>query len=745
MNKKGAEPAHHSDKKKPRIIAFPQNGATMAKSRVKLTISLLVSNRIDTIRKCLNSVKPLLDAFPSELIVIDTVGPENSDGSLDVAREFTDKIVRFVWCDDFSAARNAGLKLAKGAWFLFLDDDEWFEDVSAIIDFLKTDDPRYGVCQYSVRNYSDRSGRKYADTIADRIVRLNGRVHFEDRIHEHLVDFTPRVKTLDAFVHHYGYVYDSREAFQRHCMRNAQSLEKLLAEQPGSPRVAAHLAQEYFISHEYAKVARLCRETVEEGTFPGTERYVSMLSHLWINALLCDKKWDDALEQSERLLNRPDISELAKAGICQKLNDCAQVLFDPEKTLLNVDAYFRWLDILDENPDRLAAQQVLLLGMSALDPSRSAVLQTGLRIAIDKGDEARCWNYIRRIAAHPGEGYMILEQCMLMMVLFAASTESFGALYPLIEPYLEKDSTVSCFLSSVQPCLEPAMLHENQVRLAEFLAGLTLDQPYILLLKMRAAEKARDQKLLAALFDHSLDLENLVFVQELVKMACRNGLDLTKFAGKISIDQWSDAMRVLVNTSPLDQARDVLQSLKGYFAEDSLEVRALELTIERRALKEGGSQSAAAGSESFLRYIDHLYAYHLALSNPDNFTEARCNYLTPAARSAFYLKQAADFGGAGDLAAQARMLRKALHLKNDLVDVVEMMRRDLETRIEREKEASQSQANEEFRALAARLKITVSEFVRKGDLQNAKIVLDQMSQLLPDDPDIPKLYLLLLK
>ena len=79
-----------------------------------LTISLLVSNRKDTIRKCMESIRPLLEQVPSELIVVDTVGEENSDGSLAIAREYTDKVVYFEWCDDFSAARNAGLKEASG-------------------------------------------------------------------------------------------------------------------------------------------------------------------------------------------------------------------------------------------------------------------------------------------------------------------------------------------------------------------------------------------------------------------------------------------------------------------------------------------------------------------------------------------------------------------------------------------------------------------------------------------------------
>lgn len=108
----------------------------LKEQKTVLSVSLLVSNRKDTIRKCLDSIKPLLDSIPGELIVVDTVGEENSDGSLEIAKEYTDKIVHFDWCNDFAAARNAGLKEACGEWFLFLDDDEWFEDVSEIIEFF---------------------------------------------------------------------------------------------------------------------------------------------------------------------------------------------------------------------------------------------------------------------------------------------------------------------------------------------------------------------------------------------------------------------------------------------------------------------------------------------------------------------------------------------------------------------------------------------------------------------------------
>ena len=39
---------------------------------ILLTISILISNRPDTVRKCLDSIRPLLEGVPSELILVDT-------------------------------------------------------------------------------------------------------------------------------------------------------------------------------------------------------------------------------------------------------------------------------------------------------------------------------------------------------------------------------------------------------------------------------------------------------------------------------------------------------------------------------------------------------------------------------------------------------------------------------------------------------------------------------------------------
>ncbi len=93
----------------------------MAPSTKRPTVSavLIVKDEEAVLAGCLESV-----AWADEVVVYDT---GSSDGTLALARTFTDHVVEGYWDDDFGAARNRALAHATGDWVLSIDADEVFD------------------------------------------------------------------------------------------------------------------------------------------------------------------------------------------------------------------------------------------------------------------------------------------------------------------------------------------------------------------------------------------------------------------------------------------------------------------------------------------------------------------------------------------------------------------------------------------------------------------------------------------
>lgn len=219
-------------------------------SEIKLTIGMLVSNNIDYIRRTMEALKPLLEAVPSELLVVDTVG-EKTDGSIAVVREYTDKIYPFAWCDDFSAARNVCFEHARGEWFLYQDDDEVFDDVTELIEFFQSGEyQNYGAGYYGVLNHkADGSAQK---AVVGRMVRRRENTRFVGKIHEHFNEVYEPFKSFSCFVHHYGYYFENEEANKAHQKRNVSLLLQEIKENGYTPQMCAQLMQEFMSRKETA-------------------------------------------------------------------------------------------------------------------------------------------------------------------------------------------------------------------------------------------------------------------------------------------------------------------------------------------------------------------------------------------------------------------------------------------------------------------------------------------------------------
>lgn len=225
---------------------------------ILLTITMLVSNREDTIEKCMLSLKKLMERVPSELVVVDTA---NNLKCMEIVRKFTDKIVPFEWCDDFSAARNAGLEVAKGQWIMFLDDDEWFESTNEMERFfLDNTYLQYGSAAYITRNYGNLEGTNWSDRIAVRLSKFDKNIRFKGKIHEYLTPLQKPTYYMKDYVHHYGYAFSSQEERWAHAWRNIQPLVKQRKEYPDDFQIAGQLLQEYMFIGETCSALELAKE-----------------------------------------------------------------------------------------------------------------------------------------------------------------------------------------------------------------------------------------------------------------------------------------------------------------------------------------------------------------------------------------------------------------------------------------------------------------------------------------------------
>lgn len=327
-----------------------------------LSISLLASDRPDTIRRCLDSLKPIMDQIPSELILVDT--SENSEIH-EILTEYTDQVITFHWCNDFARARNTGLKAAKGEWFLFLDDDEWFAEPEPLITFFQSGEYKnYGCANYLVRNFYDANYEHYSDCWASRMIRRYEDTHFESRIHEYLVPVRGECQNIPARAYHSGYIYKTKQEREDHFKRNATLLKEMIKDEPQRMRWKVQFVQEYRSAAKYDKVFILCDEYLEECKAVTEE--MDLMDYGTFYAAKADCKirvaeYDEAIRAADQGIGDERMNELCKAYLYLQKAIAYDRLWKWDEAGDAVLHYMKLFEELHNNSRRLQRQQSSLI------------------------------------------------------------------------------------------------------------------------------------------------------------------------------------------------------------------------------------------------------------------------------------------------------------------------------------------------------------------------------------------------
>lgn len=511
--------------------------------QLKLTISILASNRKDTLPKCLESLRPLLEQVSSELIITDTGCDEDL---LAYIRQYTDRIVKFQWCNDFAVARNVGLNMARGQWFMYIDDDEWFEDVSELVDFFNGDEEKdYVAANYLVRNYRTFAGDTYNESVAGRVFRIKPGIQFMGKVHEYIYYDSGKEKQLFSFVHHYGYAFVDEKKKRLHCERNMSLLKEEIDREPSKARNYAHLYQEFKTLMEpdealiYAFKALECVvENTKENMFAMCSTYACVL---W--AYYFKDDFDNVIKWGKEFLRTKPITSLTQAAIASYMAEAYNSLGDYANGMKAIDEYVRLLELYRIDKARYYSELGPMLNVLVTSRS-SSLLSIGLEMAIKTKDILRATEYLDAFEWYK-DVQILNKDCLNGLIVLMASVDrqkeprTFLTCVRVLGKLFTNIEVSRVVMKAISDLKEKNIKgYENVYIIMSNVAG---QWGYNDLVKLIAANKKNNTELLVNMYKNIVNGERSILGMDKVfyEIACDRNISIDEMIKDIPIDRWS--------------------------------------------------------------------------------------------------------------------------------------------------------------------------------------------------------------
>lgn len=741
-----------------------------------LSIALLCSNRIDTVRRCLDSLLPIMEQLPSELILLDT----STDPSVPpILAEYTDNITKFEWINDFSAARNETVKRAKGEWYLYIDDDEWFVEIDDLIHFFKSGEyKKYGCANYIQRNFHDPDLMHYSDNWVSRMIRLTPETHFESKIHEYLVPIPGECKNLNLVANHTGYIFQTKEDNKKRFDRNAVLLKEMIEEQPEMLRWRVQLAQEYHAMGMWQELLKFCLDNLEYtknrndkwdnrdiGTFYGG----AIESYIHLN------EYQKGLELGQKALQDKRCSELCQAYIYLRF---AVIGFLTENWSLarkSIESYTMIRKELEKTPDKLANQEGALLINEAFDavPTRRAysiLIAAGLR----ENTTEELKKYLPKLDWDQKVIYVyeplipVLIEAMAMMEYEPVFAETMQLMWN------NKELQVKTLKAIVETAQKSGVAEQ---KLLYILSQITGEHWYIWYAKVLMADKelraVRDvselsrepheesnvetaqtcvedvqkcaedmqedvlNRLLEALLGLFSHMQNVFqMLPDVKSIIDKNGISLEGMYLSVPFEKWQKDLAEFIEKSSEQELYALETELAGIQTKEDVRLGYFYARVaEAKVLYGAGERDFSVRKDlldSFAqKTLDFLRRYY----QPQIFTEAP-EILPEYGQAALLIEQ----GFAMEQENPTEMLR----ILKEVVDIYPTFASVIRSFISAygtEQQNAKKRQREEMRQLKAQILAEVHKCVAQKQYAQALAIVEQLKQMLPEDLDVVALAL----
>lgn len=703
-----------------------------------LTISLLVSNSIQTIQNCMESLQPLLAQVPSELIIVDTVGPENSDGSLAIAEKYADKVVHFKWCDDFAAARNAGLKEAHGKWFMFLDDDEWFDDVSDLIEFFNNDHEQnnYLSLSYKVHNYTDTTGTRYHISQALRCTRLWQQSTFKEAVHESLQPAYSPIKYVDSFVHHYGYAGNSNSHKDQ---RNIKILKKILIQDPFNMhawvQTIAGIDRQSKKNRDriiyLGNLALLNFKKKSNKSFVDNS-FASVILGYMAQCYAIEKRWNDLITLSQETMPYLKLRNFDLCTLDFFIFNALQQLgrFNDSTTVFN-EYLINFLAIQNDK-EKIQRQYTPFLPGNV---SYGSLFYMANNL-IDFYQQNGLWNKIQDLALQlPIQEDPNTAKGLIYKLLEIAVEQNKPIIFKDIFTIKNEDSKTNYekLLGNLINQLKATLTDEKLAVLNKILTKLDIPSSYLLLQKALLHPNQQRTKLVIQKFKKQ-NISCQPPFEDLLLVYLNNHLNPTEIIDSLDYDELislagSISYKVSRNIQEIPQ---LINQIEKYW-ESSSQRELVLMTLRRNYIF--SNQITLDQVKSQLRsYVDNTLNFAHSFYKDELFTQKPSIFLPVEFQFALYLKRALTSFQQGEKANYFTNLKSALAVYHPAVSLVKRLIFDYELQ-----QKTNYQQQNEFNQLAEQIKIKIQLLIESGQKQAALPLIKSLAELIPDDSEVIKL------
>jgi len=220
---------------------------------ITISLCMIVKDEEDTIGRCLESVKDIVD----EIIIVDT---GSSDRTKEVAGSFTSKIYDFEWIDDFSAARNYSSSKATMDYIMWLDADDIIleEDALKIQQLKVTIDPIVDIVMMKYNYSFDGNGHITLSNFRSRLLKRSINFIWNEPIHEYIQP-SGYIINSDICITHKKICPSAPE-------RNLNIFEKMVASSKElSPRSLFYYAKELYNNERFDDAIKSFNKYLDSG------------------------------------------------------------------------------------------------------------------------------------------------------------------------------------------------------------------------------------------------------------------------------------------------------------------------------------------------------------------------------------------------------------------------------------------------------------------------------------------------